>query len=78
METMVSTGMTPALSDDPRMSVVQLRKQFNLSQSQFAGALGVSTRAIQDWEQGRRTPSGPALALLRIIERHPELILQRE
>ncbi len=50
-----------------------IRSKLKLSQSLFAGLLGVSTRTLQDWEQGRRAPQGPALALLRIAEQHPEV-----
>ena len=53
-----------------------IRKQLNLSQAAFAGLMGVSVRTIQDWEQGRREPSGPAKSLLRIAEQHPEVFLQ--
>jgi putative transcriptional regulator len=50
-----------------------IRAQLNLSQSAFAGLLGVSMRTLQDWEQGRRVPQGPAIALLRIAEQQPEV-----
>ncbi len=50
-----------------------IRKNLNLSQSAFAGMMGVSLRTVQDWEQGRRKPSGPAEALLRIAEQKPEI-----
>ena len=50
-----------------------IRTKLNLSQSSFAGLLGVSVRTLQDWEQGRRSPQGPAIALLRIAEQHPEV-----
>lgn len=50
-----------------------IRSKLHLSQSLFAGLLGVSTRTLQDWEQGRRIPQGPAIALLRIAEQHPEV-----
>lgn len=50
-----------------------IRSKLNLSQSAFAGLLGVSMRTLQDWEQGRREPQGPAIALLRIAEQHPEV-----
>lgn len=53
-----------------------IRSKLNLSQSAFAGLLGVSTRTLQDWEQGRREPQGPAIALLRIAEQHPEVFEQ--
>jgi len=51
------------------------RFKLNLSQSAFAGLMGVSLRTVQDWEQGRRKPSGPAEALLRIAEQKPEAFL---
>jgi putative transcriptional regulator len=50
-----------------------IRARLNLSQSAFAGLMGVSLRTVQDWEQGRRKPSGPAVALLRIAEQQPEV-----
>ena len=50
-----------------------IRSKLKMSQSVFAGLLGVSTRTLQDWEQGRRSPQGPAIALLRIAEQHPEV-----
>lgn len=52
-----------------------IRARLSLSQAAFAGLLGVSLRTVQDWERGRREPSGPAKALLRIAERHPEILL---
>jgi putative transcriptional regulator len=52
-----------------------IRTRLNLSQAAFAGLLGVSLRTIQDWEQGRRKPGGPAEALLRIAEQNPEVFL---
>jgi putative transcriptional regulator len=53
-----------------------IRAQLRLSQSAFADMMGVSVRTVQDWEQGRRTPRGPAESLLRIAEQHPEVFLQ--
>ena len=53
-----------------------IRHKLNLSQSAFAGLLGVSIRTLQDWEQGRREPQGLAVALLRIAEQHPEVFEQ--
>jgi len=53
-----------------------IRRKLNLSQAAFAGLMGVSVRIIQDWEQNRREPSGPAKSLLRIAEQHPEVFLQ--
>lgn len=56
----------------PRM----IRSQLGISQSAFAGLMGVSLRTVQDWEQGRREPSGPAKTLLRIAEQHPQVLLE--
>ena len=53
-----------------------IRAKLKLSQSAFAGLMGVSLRTVQDWEQGRRKPSGPAEALLRIAEQKPEVFLE--
>jgi putative transcriptional regulator len=53
-----------------------IRKRLKLSQSAFAGLMGVSPRTIQDWEQGRRNPQGPAKSLLRIAEQHPEIFTE--
>ncbi|MBE7535488.1 MAG: helix-turn-helix domain-containing protein [Anaerolineales bacterium] len=53
-----------------------IRAKLKLSQSAFAGMMGVSLRTIQDWEQGRRKPSGPAVALLRIAEQKPDVFMQ--
>jgi putative transcriptional regulator len=54
--------------------VVQARVSAGLSQSQFAALMGVSVRTLQDWEQGRRNPSGAAMTLLRIAAKHPDVI----
>lgn len=54
----------------------EIRQRLNLSQAAFAGLMGVSLRTVQDWEQGRREPSGPAKSLLRIAEQHPEVFIQ--
>ncbi|PJH75116.1 MAG: transcriptional regulator [Anaerolineae bacterium CG_4_9_14_0_8_um_filter_58_9] len=53
-----------------------IRAKLQLSQSAFAGLMGVSLRTVQDWEQGRRKPSGPAVALLRIAEQKPEVFTE--
>jgi len=53
-----------------------IRARLKLSQSAFAGLMGVSLRTVQDWEQGRRKPSGPAVALLRIAEQKPDVFMK--
>lgn len=56
--------------------VAQARLKTGLSQSQFAQALHISPRTLQEWEQGRRSPSGAAKALIGIAYRHPEVIAE--
>lgn len=56
--------------------VSTIRRRMGLSQSAFAALLGVSARTLQDWEQGRRAPTGPARALLRVADRHPRALLR--
>jgi putative transcriptional regulator len=56
-------------------SVTSIRERTGLSQERFATLLGVSFRTLQDWEQGRRAPSGAARTLLLIAERNPKAIL---
>lgn len=54
--------------------VKAIRARTNMKQDDFASVIGVSSALVQAWEQGRRSPSGAALKLLRIIERKPEFI----
>jgi putative transcriptional regulator len=54
--------------------VTAARIESGLPQSAFAALLGVSVRTLQEWEQGRRKPSGAAQTLLRVAERHPEIL----
>ncbi len=55
--------------------VAALRAGFKLSQAKFAGLLGISVDTLQNWEQGRRAPDGPAKVLLRVAAAHPEALL---
>jgi putative transcriptional regulator len=55
--------------------VASIREKTGLSQSRFAALLGVSVRTLQDWEQGRRAPSGAARTLLLIADRIPHALL---
>lgn len=57
----------PAVSD--------IRQKTGLSQSRFAALLGVSVRTLQDWEQGRRAPSGAARTLLLVAHKNPKALL---
>lgn len=56
--------------------VGKVREKTGLSQSRFAELLGVSVRTLQDWEQGRRVPSGAARTLLLIADRDPKALLK--
>ena len=62
-----TTRMDPA---DIRM----IRKKLDKSQSEFALMIGVSVSTLQNWEQGRRRPEGPARALLKIASENPETV----
>lgn len=55
--------------------VAAVRNKTGLSQARFAELLGVSVRTLQDWEQGRRAPSGAARTLLMIADRDPKVLL---
>ncbi len=55
--------------------VASIRQKTGLSQSRFAALLGVSVRTLQDWEQGRRAPSGAARTLLLVADRNPHALL---
>jgi len=54
----------------------EARSRTGLSQQDFARLLGVSARTLQDWEQGRREPTGAAKTLLRVAVSHPEILLK--
>jgi len=59
---------------NPEKDIAALRRFAGLTQEEFAEALGISVHTLRNWEQGRRTPDGPALALLRIAARHPRVL----
>lgn len=54
--------------------VQAVRAKLGASQSEFALMIGVSVATLRNWEQGRRTPDGPALALLRVAAKNPEAV----
>lgn len=56
--------------------VKQIREKTGLSQAHFALLIGVSKRTLENWEQGRRHPTGPAKALLRVLDADPEHTIQ--
>jgi putative transcriptional regulator len=55
--------------------VAALRARFGLSQAKFAALLGISLGTLQNWEQNRRRPEGPAVVLLRVAAAHPDALL---
>jgi putative transcriptional regulator len=61
---------------NPKSDIVRVRGKLGLSQSKFAAILGISANTLQNWEQGRRTPTGAAKVLLKIAARHPEVLLE--
>jgi putative transcriptional regulator len=58
----------------PKTQVAKVRIKTGLSQSQFAALMGVSKRTLEQWEQGRREPSGAAKTLIKIAEARPEVL----
>jgi len=59
---------------DPGKDIAALRRFIGLTQQEFAEALRISVHTLRNWEQGRRRPEGPALALLRVAARHPRVL----
>jgi putative transcriptional regulator len=59
---------------DSGEDIAALRRFVGLTQVQFAQAMSISVHTLRNWEQGRRRPEGPAIALLRIAARHPRII----
>jgi len=64
------TGRTTTLP-----AVADIRERVGLSQSEFADLLCVSVRTVQEWEQGRKAPSGPARMLLLVADQNPQALL---
>lgn len=70
----IKAGNVGRITQFPPIS--EIREGVGLSQSEFAKLLGVSVRTLQEWEQGRRTPSGPAKTLLAIAHKNPRALLE--
>jgi putative transcriptional regulator len=58
------------------VDIKAIREQFQKSQREFAYMIGVSVGTLQNWEQGRRKPEGPARALLQVASKHPEAVME--
>jgi putative transcriptional regulator len=68
-------GLPTRIVDDPsKARIVAVRRKLGLSRRQFAERFHLDPRAVQEWEQGRRTPDQAARVLLTIIEREPEAV----
>lgn len=73
MDTIVAGKKKPARKFEfPDPEVKAIREKVGLSQAKFAMLIGVSKRTLENWEQGRRHPTGPAKALLRILDADPK------
>ncbi len=70
-----TTALPPPLRPMSAAAVQRLRKKLKVSQAVLARYLNVSTKLVQAWESGRRKPDGPALLLLRLGARRPELLI---
>lgn len=70
----VKAGKLGTVNMVPVSIAAEARQRLGLSQAQFAGMLGVSVRTFQDWEQGRREPSGAAKTLLKIAAIRPDAV----
>ena len=57
------------------IDVKALRERLELTQAEFSRMIGVSIKTLQNWEQGRREPEGPAKALLRVVEKEPQAVM---
>ncbi len=57
-----------------KVEVEPIRRRLGLTQANFARVFGLNVSTVRDWEQGRRTPEGPARTLLAVIARHPEIV----
>ena len=68
-----ATASRETAFEEPEVGAI--RAEYGLSQTKFAAMLGISVRTLQNWEQGRRHPQGPARVLLRVAARHPRAIL---
>jgi len=62
------------VTEHPALNVKAIRQKLGKSQSQFALMIGVSVATLQNWEQGRRRPEGPACALLKVAAHDPDAV----
>jgi putative transcriptional regulator len=70
-----TTELPPAPRPVDGRGIKRLRARLKMSQAVFARYLNVSTKLVQAWEADRRQPDGPALLLVRLVERNPAVVL---
>ncbi len=70
----MKAGQAARATEVQTNEVAEARHRTGLSQAEFADVLGISKRTLQEWEQGRRSPSGAARTLIKIASRHPEIM----
>ena len=70
----MKAGQAARTTEVKLTAAAEARAKIGLSQSAFAELIGVSLRTVQDWEQGRRQPTGAAQTLLRVAANHPEAL----
>ncbi len=77
MDSIVKKNAKPSrVTEFAEPEVKTIRDKIGLSQTRFAVLIGVSRHTLENWEQGRRHPTGPARALLRILDKDPESALR--
>lgn len=67
-------GCVAHVPDD--IDVSAIRSKMRMSQKQFASQFGLNTRTLQDWEQGRRTPTGVSRVLLQVLAKEPAAVIR--
>jgi putative transcriptional regulator len=75
----IMEGLDEALAhakgaETPGLNVTAIRKKTGLSQTAFAGKIGVPVATLRNWEQRRRAPEGPARVLLALLDRDPKIV----
>lgn len=73
--TLTRLGVAVSLLAPPDVDVKAVREQQQISQHEFAIRYGLDIDTLQNWEQGRNTPDKPAMVLLKVIEKHPEAVI---
>ncbi|MEX0751629.1 MAG: helix-turn-helix domain-containing protein, partial [Xanthobacteraceae bacterium] len=70
----IAAGVSPARGESPAVYARRVRAATKLTQADFAARIGVPIETVRNWEQGKRSPRGPARALLKLIEQAPDLV----